>query len=1102
MSVSAAHLLDRCHEMLSLGFRNRRYRRRDKSPSNGLSRRQNGTAGALSGAAAEVVSSLRSAMPLGHRDGAFGPEDIEMSESRRLRRHFLALFLPLAGLVAVAGALVGQARVDAEFGRMVADDVTRVRFAAAELAGDLKVPLRHLLSLPKETPIRAGIGEPTSERLADLAAAFASLLLRNPGYDQVRWIDQTGKERVRVNAGKDGAGPVVVPERDLQDKTGRTYVTETMPLKIGDVYVSPLDLNVENGKVEIPYKPMLRVATPVADDAGSRRGILVINVLGAPILKDFSLIAESVNPGIMLLNQQGYWLHGADAAEPWGLMLGRSETTLGRRHPAAWAEIASAESGHFFDDDGLWVWEAITAATVRAGGLGQTGEPYWLALSHRPAAAVRAVSRAVWVPTAGISIFLLAILAAMSWYAAARSKIGRDALLARIRAEAAAEENRRQRDRLEEQVAERTAQIQQAEAKLRETNRELETALAEARAATAAKSQFFANMSHEIRTPMNAVLGFLGLALNDALSDATRGHLTIALDAAQSLLRLIDDILDLSKLQTGKVDLEEIVFDLPGTVRETLDMLRLKAGEKQLDFQFRYPSDLPDCHVGDPLRMRQLVANLVGNAIKFTETGAVTVSVAAAGEAGLIKLAVSDTGIGMTSDQASRLFEPFVQADSSMTRRFGGSGLGLSICREIAEAMGGRIWVESEPGAGSIFHVLLRLAPAPCAVACPEHGFIHQRPAQPPRRSNILLADNDLETIEPADIRLTAAGLRVTAADDRKTAAEPVWPLGRGSAGRDKIWKVLVVDDQPTNLEVLGGILHKSYDLAFATSGEQALEAARRQHPDLILLDVMMPDMDGYEVCRRLKADPALEHIPVILVTARDEREGGAKGFDAGAVDYITKPVLAPLVRARVRTHIAMVDQFTLLDRLGVAGEFKDNETGAHVRRIGRYAEILARRLGWSDGACMAIAKTAPLHDVGKIAIPDRILLKPGRLDEEEWVVMRSHTERGAAIIGANGSALMQMAARIALSHHEKWDGSGYPRGLAGEDIPIEGRIVAIADVYDALMSARPYKEPWTQDAVVPYLREQAGRHFDPDLLPLFLASTDDFAHARLAFPD
>ncbi|MEE3626876.1 HD domain-containing phosphohydrolase [Nitrospirillum sp. BR 11752] len=303
----------------------------------------------------------------------------------------------------------------------------------------------------------------------------------------------------------------------------------------------------------------------------------------------------------------------------------------------------------------------------------------------------------------------------------------------------------------------------------------------------------------------------------------------------------------------------------------------------------------------------------------------------------------------------------------------------------------------------------------------------------------------------------------------------------------DKLWKILIVDDEAVNLHVLRDILSDSYALVFAKGGRQALDSAHRHRPDLILLDVMMPDMDGYEVCRRLKAEPDLRHIPVIFVSAMGTVDDEARGFEVGAIDYVTKPVSAPLVRARVRTQIALVDQASILDRLCVAGEYKDQETGDHVRRIGHYAELLARALGWGEDCCQALRLAAPMHDIGKIAIPDSILLKPGKLDAEEMAVMRTHPERGAAIIGTNGPALLRLAASIALTHHEKWDGSGYPRGLSGTDIPIEGRMVALADVYDALLSPRPYKRPWSLPEVTAHLKSEAGRHFDPTLTPLFL---------------
>ena len=305
--------------------------------------------------------------------------------------------------------------------------------------------------------------------------------------------------------------------------------------------------------------------------------------------------------------------------------------------------------------------------------------------------------------------------------------------------------------------------------------------------------------------------------------------------------------------------------------------------------------------------------------------------------------------------------------------------------------------------------------------------------------------------------------------------------------------QLLLVDDEPNNLQVLRHILQDDYRLLFARDGEKALVLAARERPDLVLLDVMMPGMTGYEVCRALKADPGTRHLPVIFITALTDVEDETQGFAAGAVDYITKPVSPPVVQARVRTHLSLVKvdelretRLQIVQRLGLAAEYKDNETGLHVIRMSHYAQALALAAGFSPAAAEDLLHAAPMHDVGKIGIPDAILRKPGRLDDEELAVMRRHAEIGAHIIGEHPSGLLHMAHKIALTHHEKWDGSGYPRGLAGEAIPLSARIVAIADVFDALTTRRPYKEPWPVQDALDHIAAQAGKHFDPALVALF----------------
>jgi putative two-component system response regulator len=310
---------------------------------------------------------------------------------------------------------------------------------------------------------------------------------------------------------------------------------------------------------------------------------------------------------------------------------------------------------------------------------------------------------------------------------------------------------------------------------------------------------------------------------------------------------------------------------------------------------------------------------------------------------------------------------------------------------------------------------------------------------------------------------------------------------------RDSRPTLLVVDDEPLNLQVLRQILQQDYQLIFARDGEKALTLAQSERPQLILLDIMMPGLTGLEACQRLKQNPDTQNIPVIFVTALADDRDETEGFAAGCVDYITKPVSAPIVLARIKAQLSLVSAETLretrlqiIQRLGRAAEYKDNETGLHVIRMSHYAQEIALAAGMGAADAEELFNAAPMHDVGKMGIPDAILQKPGKLTPDEWEIMKQHARIGAEIIGDDNSSLLQMASRIALCHHEKWDGSGYPNGLVGDAIPIEARIVALADVFDALTSKRPYKEPWTIEDTTNYILAESGKQFDPELVTAF----------------
>ena len=344
---------------------------------------------------------------------------------------------------------------------------------------------------------------------------------------------------------------------------------------------------------------------------------------------------------------------------------------------------------------------------------------------------------------------------------------------------------------------------------------------------------------------------------------------------------------------------------------------------------------------------------------------------------------------------------------------------------------------------------------------------------------------------------------------------------------------VLVVDDAPANLNLLAGLLNTSYRVRLAPSGPKALELAQKSPPDLVLLDVMMPDMDGYEVCRRLKADERTRHIPVIFLTAMQEPENEALGFEVGAADFIHKPISPAIVQARVKTHLQnktlqdmlrhhnarlsseLDERMVQLDRLRESmlyvmisfAEFRDQETGNHVKRTQEYVRVLATEL-WRRGRHLdllspqsieLIAKSAPLHDLGKVAISDNILLKPGKLTAEEFEIMKTHPVHGwemlrrAAQRMGDDTDFLSYAMEIARSHHEKWDGSGYPDGLAGETIPLSARLMAVADVYDALISRRPYKPPHSHHDARRHILQGAGRHFDPEVVGVFIDIQQQF---------
>lgn len=353
---------------------------------------------------------------------------------------------------------------------------------------------------------------------------------------------------------------------------------------------------------------------------------------------------------------------------------------------------------------------------------------------------------------------------------------------------------------------------------------------------------------------------------------------------------------------------------------------------------------------------------------------------------------------------------------------------------------------------------------------------------------------------------------------------------------------VLVVDDSPANLTLIGNLLRNAYTVKAVNHGAKAIRVAHQEQPDLILLDIMMPEVNGYDVCRQLKASKHTQHIPVIFLTSKTEVESEEIGMSLGAVDYITRPINPQILLSRVKAHfieaaqtrtvrvnneylefevakrsreLAALQQVTILALASLA-EVRDHDTGNHLRRTQNYIKVLAKQLGkqprfaeeLTDGMIDMLFKCAPLHDIGKVGIPDRILLKPGRYEPHEFAIMKTHPGLGyEALEHAQETAgesieFLEVAKQIVHAHHEKWDGSGYPLGLAGEAIPLPARLMALADVYDALICKRVYKRGMSHAEASAIIEEGRGKHFDPDIVDAFLARSEEFQAIATRYAD
>ena len=726
---------------------------------------------------------------------------------RPTRHLFARIFLPLALPLLAGIALYGDSEMERELTEWRARETLNVGLGAGALSRKLEETGRDLLFLAGHSALRAALNDPSPAHLDHLAEEFAHFSRVKGVYDQIRWLDQGGREVVRIDL-RDGR-PLRVPETRLQEKGRRYYFTDTLRLSPGELFISPLDLNIEQGEVERPFKPMIRIGTPLVDERGARRGVVLLNYYGDELLEAFATASANIADHIALVNRDGFWLKGPDPEREWGFMLDRPGHSLAVDEPRAWARLRGEESGQITGLNGIWSWATVypllegqhssggaaTAHAPSSGGVERRAY-FWKVVAHLPAERLDQLRAEVWLRLAGIALLLLAVAALGSW-------------------------------------------------KLARAWTALATARREAEQANRAKSLFLANMSHELRTPLHAVLGFSELMRRDpAASDEQRRYLRVIRHGGEHLLALIDDVLDMSRIEANRVELEPVAFDLRETLETIGEMMALRAEERDIEFRLELEEGVGDgtarfvrCDAG---KLRQVLINLVGNALKFTDTGAVTLRAGARAEGDRLRLRfeVADSGRGIAADDLGRIFVPFVQVGGG-DGEARGSGLGLAISRRFVQRMGGDLEVTSRLGEGSLFRFELPAERADEAAARAEGR---------PRRVKRL-------------------------------------------AGGQPTYRVLVADDTDGSRLLLAELLRKvGFEVREARDGREAVALFTDWRPHLVWMDMRMPTMDGCEATRRIKASPGGEETAVLALTASTFGNERKRALAAGCREFVRKP--------------------------------------------------------------------------------------------------------------------------------------------------------------------------------------------------------------------
>ncbi len=726
--------------------------------------------------------------------------------------------------------------------------------------------------------------------------------------------------------------------------------------------------------------------------------------------------------------------------------------------------------------------------------------------------------------------------------------------------------------------------------------------------ANEAKSRFLANMSHEIRTPINAVMGMDEMILRESKESSIRSYAADIMSAGRTLLSLINDILDFSKVEEGKMEIIPVQYDLASLINDLVNMTRDRALRKGLKFNVEVDEHIPYFLIGDEIRIRQCVINILTNAVKYTNEGQVCLKVSFTKKDDrniMLEFSVEDTGIGMKEKDMEELFSPYKRMDEHMNRTVEGTGLGMSITRQLLDLMGSSLNVNSEYGKGSVFGFALKqqvtsweeigdyterfngtrrdfsdyheLFHAPAArilvvddtemnltviESLLKKTMIHIDTATSGMDAVTLAVSNKydailidhmmpemdgIETLKvirekgknqstPA-VALTAnavSGARekylaagftdymskpvdgdrlenmlLKLIPEDKVMEAPVTDMGTQDGGHYGPSRLLVVDDDESVCTLIKSIMESSYDISVTHTGREALKEARDHTPDLILLDIHLSDENGFTVMEELKKDSTTSDIPVLLITGDNDSVTEENGFKSGASDYIRKPFVPDVLKQRVKRIVDLHHYQKSIEKevrrqtsrskrlsremmlaLSKTVDTKDHYTDGHSRRVAAICAEIGRRMGKSGEEQVELYEIGLLHDIGKIGIHDDIIHKDTKLSEDEFSVVKAHTVKGDEILKEITD--MPNLHEGARWHHEKYDGSGYPDGLKGEQIPESARIACIADCYDAMTSTRTYSVPRRQEDVRAEIERCSGKWFDPRIADIMLVMIDE----------